>query len=230
MFLGHFGLAMGSKRGTEGVSLGVLFFAAQWADLLWPVLVLADIERLTIEPGITTTTPLDFIYYPWSHSLLMGVVWGLVIGGLYYGWQRRFGDAVIVGVLVPSHWVLDFIVHRPDLPLWPGGPEVGLGVWNSIVGTLLVEVGLFAAGAALYLLSTSARDRIGGWGAYGLVVLLAVIFLGSTFGPVPENPTTVAYSALALWLAVPLAYWIDDHRDARRTPAKTRNTTSPRRS
>ena len=212
MFLGHFGLALGAKRWGGAVSLGVLIFAAQWADLLWPVLVLAGVERVAIEPGITAVTPLQFVFYPWSHSLLAGLVWGVVIGAVYYAWQRRVSDAILVGALVPSHWLLDLVVHRPDLPLWPGGPEVGFGLWNSLAGTLLVEFGLFVAGGWLFLASTESRDRVGTWGAYGLVGLLAIFYLGSTFGPPPSDATTVATGALALWLIVALAWWVDSRR------------------
>lgn len=212
MFLGHFGLAMGARRWGPDISLGVLIFAAQWADLLWPLLVLAGIERVAIQPGITTVTPLDFVYYPWSHSLLAGLAWGVVIGGLYYAWKRTPRDALLVGALVPSHWLLDLVVHRPDLPLWPGGPTVGFGLWNSLVGTLVVEFGIFLVGAWLYVASTGAEDRIGAWGAPGLVVLLALVYLGTTFGPPPADATTVAGSVLALWVVVALGWWVDGHR------------------
>lgn len=195
MFLGHFALAFGVKRWSTGVSLGVLILAAQWVDLLWPLLLLAGVERVAIDPGNTVVTPLDFVHYPWTHSLLMGVVWGVLLGGLYYAWQRRPRDAAVVAALVPSHWVLDLVVHRPDLPLWPGGPAVGLGLWNSLAGTLVVEFGLLAAGAWLYLRSTEATDRVGRWGAYGLVALLAVVYLAATFGPAPDDATMVAYGA-----------------------------------
>lgn len=213
MFLGHYGLAFGANRWTGGVSLGILVLAAQWADLLWPVLVLAGVERLAIEPGITAFTPLDFVSYPWSHSLLMGVVWGIVLGGGYYAWTRRGRDAAIVAGLVPSHWVLDLVVHRPDLPVWPGGPTVGFGVWNSVPGTLIVEFGLLALGVGLYLSASVGRDRIGTWGAAALIGLLVVGYLGASFGPTPPDVTTVAVSALALVLVVPIAHWVDAHRD-----------------
>ena len=212
MFLGHFGLAMGAKRWGAGVSLGILIFSTQWADLLWPLLVLGGIERVAIEPGITTVTPLDFVNYPWSHSLLMGLVWGVVIGGLYYAWKRNPRGALLVGALVPSHWLLDLVVHRPDLPIWPGGPEVGFGLWNSLLGTLVIEFGIFIAGAWLYVAFTGANDRVGKWGTYGLVVLLVLVYLGSTFGPPPADATAVAIGALALWLVVALGWWIDSHR------------------
>lgn len=213
VFLGHFGLAMGAKRLGPGISLGVLIFSAQWADLLWPLLVLAGVERVALRPGITAVTPLDFVHYPWSHGLLMGLIWGIVIGGVYYAWKRRPRDALLVGALVPSHWLLDLVVHRPDLPLWHGGPEVGFGLWDSLAGTLVVEFGILVVGAWLYVASTEARDRVGRWGVYGLVAVLALVYLGTTFGPPPTDATAVATGALALWIVVGLGWWIDSHRE-----------------
>lgn len=215
MILGHYGLAFGVKRWAGDISLGVLVLAAQWADLLWPILVLTGVEEVAIEPGITAFNPLAFTYYPWSHSLLMGVVWGMVLGGLYYAWTRRARAAAIVGGLVPSHWILDLVVHRPDLPVWPGGPEVGFGLWNSVIGTLLVEFAILAIGVGLYLAATTARDRIGSWGTYILVALLVAVYLGASFGPTPTDSSSVAFGALALVLVVPIAYWIDEHRGPR---------------
>ena len=213
MFLGHFGLALAARRLTAGRSLGAAVLAAQWADLLWPVLVLAGVERLAVEPGATAFNALDFVSYPWSHSLLALLVWGAVAGGLYYRWTGRPRDAAVVGALVPSHWLLDLVVHRSDLPVWPGGPEVGLGLWTSVAGTLVAEFGLFAAGAAVYLTATSPRNRSGSWGAYGLLLLLVGVYLVTAFGPPPADSTAVAFGALALWLVVPLAGWVDSHRE-----------------
>lgn len=215
MFLGHFGLAFGASRWAGGISLGVLVLASQWVDLVWPLLVLAGVERVAVQPGVTAFSPLAFTHYPWTHSLLMGVVWGVLVGGGYYLWRRRPRDALLVGALVPSHWLLDLVVHRPDLPLWPGGPTVGLGLWNSVAGTLAVEFLLLAAGVGLYLSATTARDRVGSWGTYGLVALLVAAFLGSSFAPPPGTGAAVATGALGLWLAVPLAHWVDGHRDRR---------------
>ena len=217
MLLGHFGVALGVRRWSGRVSLGVLVLAAGWADLLWPLLVFAGVERVATDPGITAFNDVDFVEYPWSHSLLLGVAWGVVLGGAYYAWRRHRGEAAVVGALVTSHWPLDYVVHRPDLPVWPGGPEVGLTLWNSVVGTLAVEVGLLAAGATLYLTATIGEDRVGRVGGYAFPLLLLVVFLGTAFGPTPADGESVAVGALALWLAVPIAWWIDDHRGQRFT-------------
>ena len=214
MFLGHFGVAFGSKRVAPRASLGVLFAAAQLPDLIWPVLVLAGVERVRIDPGNTAYTPLAFEHYPWSHSLLFVVFWAVLAGFAYRAVTRDERGALVVGALVVSHWVLDFITHRPDLPIYPGGPLGGLGLWNSPLWTMLVEAALFLVGLVLYVNATRPRDRIGSWALWGLVILFVVIDVGNVVGPLPPNATAVASAALAMWLLVLLAWWADRHRDA----------------
>jgi membrane-bound metal-dependent hydrolase YbcI (DUF457 family) len=135
MFIGHFGVALAGKRAAPKTSLGTLILAAQFLDLLWPVFLLLGIEHVEIAPGITRVSAMNFTDYPISHSLLMALVWSALVGGVYYGLRRDRRAAWVVAALVLSHWVLDFIVHRPDLPLWPGGQaRAGLGLWNSWPG------------------------------------------------------------------------------------------------
>jgi membrane-bound metal-dependent hydrolase YbcI (DUF457 family) len=214
MFIGHFGLAFGAKTASPAISLGMLFLACQFADLLWPTLLLAGVERVEIAPGATAMTPLDFISYPYSHSLVALILWGAIAGGVYAALRREPGSAAVtLALLVVSHWVLDYITHRPDMPLTMGGPErVGLGLWNSVPGTLAVEFAVFGAGLALYVRSTAARDRIGSIGLWALVAFLLVIYLASSFGPPPPSPAAVAWSAQAMWLLVLWGYWVDRHR------------------
>lgn len=212
MFIGHFGLAMAAKRVAPRVSLGTTIFAAEFLDAVWPVLVLTGIEKVEIKPGITAVTPLDFVYYPWSHSLLMACVWGALFALAYWLIRRRSRDALLLGALVVSHWVLDWIVHRPDLPLYPGGPRYGLGLWNSVAATMVVEWGMFAAGIYIYVRSTRPLDRIGTYAYWGLVVVLALSYLGATFGPPPPSPEAVAWSGLIGYLMVAWGWWIDRHR------------------
>ena len=217
MFIGHYGLAFGSKRLVPTVSLGALFLACQLADLLWPTLVLLGIERVALAPGITRATPLDFQYYPYSHSLVALAVWG-VAAGLAYRLATRstWGAALVLGLLVLSHWFLDLIVHRPDLAIVPGeGPKVGLGLWNSVPGTLAVEYLLFALGVWIYIKSTAARDRIGSIGLWTLILFLAAIEVANILGPPPPSVAAVAWSAEAMWLLVAWGFWVDRHRVAR---------------
>ena len=177
MFLGHFALAFAAKQAAPAASLGALFLACQFADLLWPALVLAGVEQVRIQPGATAMTPLDFVSYPYSHSLSALAGWGIVAGGVYTAATRsRMFAGVILGLLVVSHWVLDVISHRPDMPLTlTGTTRLGLGLWNSIPATLVVESLIFAAGVALYRRVTVARDRIGSVGLWSLVVFLLIV-------------------------------------------------------
>ncbi|MDR7459247.1 MAG: hypothetical protein QN139_05545, partial [Armatimonadota bacterium] len=129
MFLGHYGAAFAVRPAAPRLPLGTCVLAAQWADLLWPALLLAGVERVRITPGTTVLNPLEFIHYPVSHSLLALVGWGVALGGLTWWRRRALADGVVIAALVVSHWVLDLFVHRPDLPVWPGSPPAGLGLW-----------------------------------------------------------------------------------------------------
>lgn len=210
MFLGHYGLAFAAKRASPGTSLGTLTFAAQWLDELWPILLLLGVERVRIAPGIMARSDLDFVSYPISHSLVTAVGWSIVIGLVYFVARRRARGAWIVGALVASHWLLDLIVHGPDLPLYPSGPRIGLGGWNSAPLTLAFEALFYGGGLIVYLRTTSAKDAIGRWGLWSLVVVQVALYMVG--GNPPPSVSTLAWSALVLWLFIPWAAWIDRHR------------------
>ena len=214
MFLGHFGLAFAARKASPTISLGALFLACQFADLLWPTLVLAGIERVEIDPGATAFTPLAFVSYPYSHSLMALILWGVIVGTIYTMATRApAAAAVTLALLVVSHWGLDYITHRPDMPLTMGGPQrVGLGLWNSVPGTLAAEFALFGGGLAVYLRSTAARDRIGSIALWSLVVFMLVVYVAASFGPPPPSSAAVGWSAQAMWLLVLWGYWVDRHR------------------
>jgi membrane-bound metal-dependent hydrolase YbcI (DUF457 family) len=216
MFLGHYGLAFAAKRVAPRTSLGALTFAAQFLDELWPILLLLGIEQVRIVPGLMTTSPLDFVYYPYSHSLLMAIVWGAIIGVVYYLLRRYGRGAWVMTALVASHWLLDLPMHRPDLPLWPGAssPKVGWGLWNFAAITYLIEFAIYAAGISLYRIATRARDRIGSWGFWIYALVLPVLYVMSNGAP-PPNERVLAWSALGIWLFVPWAWWVDKHRVSR---------------
>ncbi|HWC66206.1 MAG TPA: hypothetical protein VG777_08990, partial [Thermoanaerobaculia bacterium] len=147
MFLGHWAVGFGAKKAAPRVSLGTLFLAAQLADLLWPVLVLAGVEKVEIRAGATPVNPLVFTRYPWSHSLAALALWGALFGLAYRlirGAPAR--AAAILAAVVVSHWVLDAFSHEPDVPVGPTGPVVGLGLWRSLPATIAVEIVLLAAG------------------------------------------------------------------------------------
>ncbi len=215
MFLGHVGVALAAKRPAAEVSLGGLLAAANWLDLVWPVFLLLGWEQLRIDPGNTALTPLDFTSYPWTHSLLMVAGWGLLLG-IPLGWRyRSWRVGSLVAILVASHWALDWIVHRPDLPLWPGASSLhGLGFWNSIPLSLTVEAAFFLGGIALYLNATRPRDRTGVWAFWSLIALYAAIYLGNTLGPPPPSTDAVAWAGLLAWLFPIWAWWADSHRES----------------
>lgn len=227
MFLGHYGLAFAAKRAAPRGSLGTLTFAAEFLDELWPILLLLGVEHARIAPWLIrmssstlpndryreSVTPIDFTYYPYSHSLLMAVVWAILIGGIYFAIRRYGRGGLIVGLLVLSHWLLDLPMHRSDLPLWFGdsSPKVGWGWWNAIAVTYVVEFTIYAAGLSLYARSTRPRDRIGRWGLRTYAILLPAIYISSN-GPPPPSERALALTTLGVWLFVPLAWWIDKHR------------------
>jgi hypothetical protein len=214
MFIGHFAVGFGAKTAAPRVSLGTLFLAAQWLDLLWPTLLLLGWEEVRIAPGITRVTPLDFVSYPITHSLLMVLAWSLLLALVHWWLRRERSAALVVGIAVSSHWLLDLVTHRPDLPLYPGGAErVGLGLWDTLAGTMLVEGLLLAGGLALYLRATKARDRAGVYGLWSLVGFLVLTHLGNLFGPPPPSTEAIAWVSQAQWLLVPWAYWVDRHRE-----------------
>ena len=214
MFLGHFGLALATKPTQPRVSLGTLFLATQLADLLWPTLLLLGIERVEIHPGLMAASPFDFIDYPFSHSLVSQVLLGLLLGIIYGLRQRNWRGALLVGLLVPSHWLLDWVVHRPDLPLYPGSfPKQGLGLWNNLPATLILELGLFTVGMWLYGRATRAKNRTGRFALWGLVVFLVIVYLSAAFGPIPTNVSALAWGGQSLWLTVFWGYWVDANRE-----------------
>jgi hypothetical protein len=221
MFLGHYALAFGAKRIAPAVSLGTLFLACQFADLLWPTLVVMGIEIVEVDPGNTLVTPLNFISYPYSHSLVMLLVWAIVFALLSFAFRRGRAGALTVGALVFSHYLLDVITHRPDLPITVGGDaRLGFGLWNYPGTTLAVESALFLIGIAMYVSVTRERDRSGKIGLLALIATLGAIYFAALYGPPPPNSQAVAMAGHLSWLFVLWAYWVDRHRVPRRQPAR----------
>ncbi len=214
MFIGHVAVGLFSKRIDRTLPLGWLVAAPMFLDLLWPLLLALGIETVRIDPGNTAMTPLDLHDYPWSHSLLMAAVWSVVFAALFYARHRTTRGAAVIGAGVFSHWVLDFVTHRPDMPLYPGSDTyLGLGLWNSVPATVLVEGTLFAASVALYAKSTRARTRTGSMAWWSFVGLLVLIYVGNIFSPPPPAVTAVIGAGFALWLLGPWGAWIERHRE-----------------
>lgn len=217
MFIGHFAVALAAKRVAPRTSLGTLLTAALLPDVVWPVLVLTGVEKVLIEPGNTAFTPLNFVSYPWSHSLLLIALTGGAAGLAYAGKTGYRPGAVAVALLAVSHWVLDWFTHRPDLPLYPGASLLfGLGLWNSVPATMLVEGGMLVAGTMLYAHCTQARDRTGRYAFWSLIAFLVLTYLGNAFGSPPPNDTAIGIVGL-VGAAVLLgwAVWADRHRSPR---------------
>ncbi len=214
MFIGHFAVAFAAKPAAPKASLGTLFIACELVDLIWPLFLLLGIERVAIQPGVTAFTPLDFVHYPWTHSLLMSVLWAFAFLAVYFVITRKRREAVILGLVVLSHWFLDAIVHRPDLPLAPGSSEkIGLGLWNSVPGTLLLESALFATALLYYLKKTQSKTRAGTWGLWGTVAFLLAAYAGAAFGPLPPSVEAIAWTGIAGGLVTAaLGYWLDRQR------------------
>ncbi len=204
MFLGHFAVGLAGKRAAPHVSLAAWFAAVQLADLLWPLFLMAGVEHVRIAPGITAFTPLDFYDYPITHSLIGAAVLAMLFAGGWMLVNRQPYVALLLFCGVLSHWVLDVVTHRPDLPVLPRGPYVGLGLWNSVPATLVVEVSMFVGGLILY-----ARMRRPSASFWILMGALFGLYLAVAFGPPPPSVEAIAWSGLAAWLFVPWAWWAD---------------------
>ncbi|HWI18572.1 MAG TPA: hypothetical protein VNT81_12545 [Vicinamibacterales bacterium] len=218
MFIGHYALAFGAKKVAPSVSLGTAFIACQFADMLWPIFLGMGLEIVAIEPGNTLVTPLNFISYPYSHSLVMLFVWAALFGLTYFVLARAKSTtaAITVAALVLSHYVLDVITHRPDMPVTIGGAtRLGLGLWNYPGATLAVESALFIAGATIYNGVTRAKDRVGTYGLWSLIAVLVAIYFAALYGPPPPSVSAIAGAGHLSWVFVIWAYWVDRHRTAR---------------
>lgn len=213
MFIGHYGIGLAGKKPGPEISLGTLFLASQWLDLLWPLMLIFNLEHVSIVPGNTKMVPLDFDYYPFSHSLVFVLVWSFLFGGFYYMFRGSKRNSLILGLLVLSHWILDLFVHKPDLPLFPSGPMEGFGLWNFPVIAIPLESLIFAAGVYLYTINTKPKNKNGIYVFWSLITFLIIIHIINLLSPPPPNINSIAYASLALWLLIPWAYWADRNRE-----------------
>lgn len=215
MFIGHFGLSFAAKKAAPKVSLGTLFVATQFVDILWPFLLLVNIEKVAIVPGYTKSNALKFLYFPYTHSLLAGFLWGVVVGLTYWLLKQDKRGAIVVGLCVLSHWFLDLIVHTADLPLSPfGDSKVGLGLWNHVAISLTIETIIYLAGVYIYATFTKAKTSGANWGLWSFVVFLLIFNFANTFGPPPSNSIMTLFVTLItlMIIIISLAYWVDTKR------------------
>ena len=217
MFIGHYAVGMASKKLAPRASLAWFIAGATLLDLLFPLFVILGWENARFVPAESPFLRISLDHYPWTHSLLMAVVWSLAFGALCWAITRTRGVALLAGAAVFSHWVLDFVTHSPDMPLLPGGSaRVGLGLWYSTAGTLAVEGLMFVAAVWVYARMTRARDGVGRWAWWGLVAFLALSYAGNLFSSAPPAPRVFAWVGLVLgWLLVAWAWWADGHREVR---------------
>lgn len=213
MFLGHYALGLAAKKIDNRPSLGTMLMAAQFIDLLWPIFLVLGIEKVEIEPGNTEFTPLNFIHYPWSHSLTATFCWAVLFGGIYFIIAKNKKGSLLLGLLVISHWLLDYFTHRPDLPLtFSEEQKVGLGLWNYKMLTLIMESIMFVVGVIIYSRSTIATATKGKILFWSFIILISAIYIMSVFGPAPTSVPAIKYSAMGQWLFIAWAYWIDKNR------------------
>ncbi len=213
MFIGHFAVALAAKKAAPKTSLATLFIAAQFVDMLWPIFLLLGLEHVRIDPGNTVVTPMDFYNYPISHSLAGAAGWSVFFGAIYFFRRKLPKEAVIVALVVFSHWILDFITHRPDLPLLNNDSvKLGLGLWNNFWGTFVVEFALFGAGVYFYATTTTAKNKTGIYSLVFLIVFLVTIHLGNLFGPPPPSVEMVAWAGNLGWLFALIPWWVEKNR------------------
>jgi hypothetical protein len=216
MFVGHYSVAFATKKVDASIPLWVLFLAVQWLDVIWAPLVLLGIEQVRIVPGFTATNPLDLYYMPYTHSLVAAILWSGAAAAVWAAVRpANPKTSLLVGLAVFSHWILDFIVHVPDLPLYDNKAKVGLGLWNEPIVAFCLEAALLFGAIAIYLRATETWRP--GIIVFGVVMLgiHAYIF----FGPPPESPTAAAMTALVAYGLFAFVIWFLSDRTAKRRAA-----------
>jgi hypothetical protein len=222
MFVGHLALALGAKRATPAISLGWLVAAVVALDLIWPIFLLTGLEEVRIVRGATAFTPFVFESYPWSHSLVMSAVWGVALAGLGRWRGLPASAGAILMFLVVSHWVLDFVSHAPDMPLWPGpSPRLGLGLWYSVTWTLLIEGTIWILGITLYLRVRPPARLTSQVAFWTLVVVATALWASGPWGPLPPSVEALGWFGLISWALVPWAALADRAAWPRRSERAT---------
>ncbi|MGZ8845786.1 MAG: hypothetical protein ACXW3C_04920 [Pyrinomonadaceae bacterium] len=214
MFIGHYAVGLAAKKFAPQSSLGALIAAPILLDLIWPIFLLLGWEHVSIVPNRNPFLRLQFDSYPISHGLLAVVGWATLYASVYFGLTRYLSGTIVIWFGVVSHWVLDYLVHIPDLPLHAKSRLFGLGLWNHRWLTIAIEIALFAIAIWTYQRETRAKDKIGLYAFLAFVFVLLAAYAGAAFGPAPPSVKKVALITLLTWLAIPWAWWIDKHREA----------------
>lgn len=220
MFIGHYGVGFAAKKITfhnikpvKKPSLGTFFLASLYLDILWPVFILFNIEKVTIEPTGKAFQTVHFIYFPFSHSLIAAIVWALLFGLSYYAFRKDIKYSIVLAIVVLSHWILDLVSHSPDLQLIPGNNiRVGLGLWNSLTFTIIIEGLIFLIGVYFYFISTKAKNKRGHFLFWALLIFLSLTYVMDIIGPPPPSVKAITVSGFSEWLLIAWGYWIDRNR------------------
>lgn len=215
MFVGHYGPSFAIKAVRPAIPLWLLFISVQFIDVVWSILILLGIEKVRIVPGITASNPFDLYYMPYTHSMVAAILWSIAVGVLCKTIfaPRTWAAAGWIGAAVFSHWILDLLVHRPDLPLYDNSMKIGFGIWNYPAAALALEAFLLFGGMIMYMRRTTPVNFIGRFGApvFGLlmVAMQAYIF----FGPAPASPGQLAVTALVSYVVfAAVIQWLDRQR------------------
>lgn len=221
MFIGHLGVALALKRAEKRVSLGLLFIAVQFVDIILGFNILLGVEKVNVASGSTYHAGIEFAYFPFTHSLVASLVWAGVVYALFKlvstGLSsQRSRVALVMGSGVLSHFFLDAIVHRPDLPLFGNGSyKIGLGLWNYQIAYCIVEGLILFGGLWIYIKSTAGITTPSR--RYGMVIFAAILLIintGSTFGPPPQSAELMAAQMIVLCpLLAGIAFWLDLKRN-----------------
>jgi hypothetical protein len=221
MFVGHYAIGLAAKQLAPRTSLGALIAAPILLDLLWPIFLLVGWEYVSIAPNPNPFLRLQFDSYPISHGLVAVIGWATLFASIYLGVARYLIGAITIWVSVVSHWLLDYIVHRPDLPLYVGGSRfLGRGLWNHPKITIAVELTMFALGILIYLRATRAKNAIGTFAFWFFVLALAGLYAAVVFAPPPSSVKKLALGTMLSWLFVAWAWWIDRNRQPREKPSQ----------
>ncbi len=216
MFIGHYAVSLALKKFEKRASLGVLFLSVQFLDILFFPLVLLGIERFNIVPNFTQSTHFELEYMPYTHSLVASLLWaGLAFALFKWVVVKNNSVALVVALAVFSHWLLDLVVHTPDLPLWSDASvKLGLGLWNNALATFILEATLLLAATWLYLRSTTSASAIGKYGMGVYAAILILINIGNIFGPASVDSIVVLsiVSVSMYFLFAAAAFWLDRRR------------------
>jgi hypothetical protein len=206
MFIGHYGPGFAAKPIVKPIPLWLLFVAVQWLDVCWAALILLGVEKARIVPGLTEGSSLDLYFMPYTHGLIGAVALSLVFGAiaLLFVHERRPAAVAVVAGAVFSHWLLDLVVHMPDLPLIDNSMKVGFGLWRWMWISLPLELVTMIGGAIVYARAIPSKSRYGDMALWLFVAVMAAIELYAMFGPPPASSTAEAQTALLAYGALAL--------------------------